>query len=108
MGKIILKKSYARDFSLAVEQLWIGEFKKNIGDMYGFKNPHEPYAVLYVTDENLEIWEHDKAISYFQDWLLQKNQESPAFMEEVIREYTRIVAKLEKYWERGGVADVAV
>jgi phosphoenolpyruvate synthase/pyruvate phosphate dikinase len=108
MEKVILKKSYARDFSLAVEQLWIDEFKKNIAERYGFKNPYEPYAVLYVTDENLEIWEHEKAISYFQDWLLKKNQGSSIFMAEVIQEYTGIVAELEKYWERGGIADIAV
>jgi len=106
MEKIILQKNYSRDFTLILEHSWVAGMNKYFPELYGFTNPYPPYAVLYVTDENLEIWEHEKAVSYFQDWLLQKNRESPTFMTGVIKEYRSILAKIEKYWRKDGTADI--
>ncbi len=107
-GKIILHKSYSRDFTLVLEQSWINFFKRDFSALYGLENPYEPYAVLYVTDENLEIWEHGKAIRFLQDWLLEKNKRGTDFMAQSVKEYGDIVRTLEGYWERGGTNDASV
>ncbi|MFA6502677.1 MAG: PEP-utilizing enzyme [Candidatus Paceibacterota bacterium] len=106
MEKIVLQKNYSRDFTLILEQLWVGAFKRNIKAEYGFETPYPPYVVLHVTDENLEIWEHEKAIGSFQDWLLEKNTVSTDFLRQIVREYEDLMAVIEGHWKRGGTKDL--
>jgi phosphohistidine swiveling domain-containing protein len=106
MEKILLKKNYSRDFTLILEQSWVNAFKRKLSELYSFQNPHEPYVVLYATGENLEIWEHDKAIGFFQDWMLEKNKQGTDFMRDAVREYTDLIAEIGEYWQKGGTSDI--
>ena len=67
LDKVILKKNYSRDLSLILEQLWVSGFKRMMLRYPDYKNPYEPYVVFFVNGENMEIWENEQSIHFFQD-----------------------------------------
>ncbi len=103
--RILLTKSYERDFTLVLEQPWASGLTEDMAARFGFKNPYKPMIVLYATGENLQIWEHKKGLDYFLDWLLKKNQKGTAFIDQIISEYRSLLVKIEEYWERGAIKD---
>lgn len=105
LDKVILKKNYSRDLSLILEQLWVSGFKRMMLQYPDYKNPYEPYVVFFVNGENMEIWENEQSIHFFQDWLLEKNKQGTDFLQGIIHEYEKLVVMLEGYWRDGGVSD---
>ncbi len=105
---IVLKKNYSRDLSLILEQLWVSGFKRMMLKYPDYKNPYEPYVIFFVNGENMEIWENERAIHFFQNWLLEKNKQGTTFLQEIIHEYEGLVSALENYWRDGGVSDHTV
>ncbi len=105
-NKIMFVKSYERDTALMLEQLWARSFARCYEEL-GARNPFAPTIIEYSTRESMQIWENGKAIRWFQDKLLEKNLEDPAFTERHIERYLFLNAELESYWERGPTADIA-
>lgn len=108
INTIVLKKNYSRDLSLILEQLWVSGFKRMMLKYPDYKNPYEPYVIFFVNGENMEIWENERAIHFFQNWLLEKNKQGTTFLQEIIHEYEGLVSALENYWRDGGVSDHTV
>ncbi len=107
MPKIHLTKEYERDISLIMEAMWAQKLASFIPERFGIESPHEVFIVFYVTAENLQIWESAEALSWFKDVLLEKNLNSSAFMDEIISDYGKVIAEMEKYWEAGPSEDRA-
>lgn len=103
--KIHLTKSYERDISLVQEDTWVKSFVESLEKKYNYKNPYQPLYFLNVTADNCEIWENDEAMKSFLDWLLEKNNQGPEFIREVITEYLPILEKIQSYWAKGRMTD---
>lgn len=101
-----LTKEYERDISVVLEEWWTRGFVDLIPKRYGLTNPDQPYVVFYSTGENLQIWEHKAAFDRFKDWLLGKNQESPAFLESVIAAYRPVAEKAAAHFARGAETEL--
>lgn len=108
MSKIHFTKEYERDVSLIVEALWAQKLTQFISDRLGIKVLFKSFIVFYATDENLQIWEYAKALSWYKDRLLKKNQKGDTFIKEIISEYKDLLAEIKIFWERGPTADKAV
>jgi phosphohistidine swiveling domain-containing protein len=105
MSKMYFTKEYERDVSLIVEALWAQKLTQFISDRLGIKTPFESFIIFYATDENLQIWEHAKALSWYKDRLLEENQEGDDFIKEVILKYEALLAEIKVFWEKGPTAD---
>src|SRR3989344_2966835 len=105
--KKILKKNYARDISVILEQLWAQKMIDAAQKYFGM-NPYRPYTVFHVTGENIEIWEYERAIRWFQDRLLEKNEEGTQFIEFVMSVYRPLLESMKTYWTNGATSDYAL
>ena len=105
MSKIYLTKEYERDVSLIIEGLWAQKLVQFICAKSGVKPPFKPFIVFYATDENLQIWENAKALSWYRDRLLAENQKGDIFIKEVISKYEALLAEVKIFWENGPTVD---
>ena len=105
MPKIHLTKEYERDISLIVEALWAQKLVQSMSLRLKIKIPWRPFIVFYVTGENMQIWEHAKALSWYKDRLLEKNKKGKTFIQGIIVEYKRLLAQIQLFWEKGPTVD---
>ncbi len=103
--KIIFTKPYERDFTLALEEYWARGFLGHLLPKLGLTSPFPVFEIFFVTEENLQIWEHKEAIDWMLDRLLELNQRGTAFIESVIAEYRPLLSRIETHWELGPTTD---
>jgi phosphoenolpyruvate synthase/pyruvate phosphate dikinase len=101
----ILTKVYERDIPLILEDLWALTLSQDCEEAFGETNPYQPMILLYVTEENCQIWENEKGLRWFQDQLLKKNEEGGEFIEKKMAEYKDALAKVVSFWEEGPAVD---
>lgn len=90
--KIVLEKAYTRDNCFIIQEVWTRAYKY---DYFGAKNPFF-IKVNYLTDGVIEFWDNKRAIQWFRDKLLEKNQKDGKFIHEIIKKHNKIVKELEK------------
>jgi len=103
--KQVFEKAYSRDFGLVLEHLWIEGLTRENKETFSAENPYYPVVALYVTGENLEIWENEAAIKWYTDRVLEKNKGGTEFIQGVIAEYSGLMEKLEAQWAEGPLAE---
>ncbi|MDB5189763.1 MAG: PEP-utilizing enzyme mobile domain protein [Parcubacteria group bacterium] len=97
IDRISFKKSYSRDTTLFMQELWAKGLIELPEAKFGWKNPYLPLVAHYVNDGVVEIWEHQEAISWLLDRLLQENKKGSAFLEGIFKEYKALLKKLKKF-----------
>ena len=90
--KIILEKAYTRDNCFIIQEVWNRAYEY---DHFGTKNPFF-IKVDYLTNGVIEFWDNKKAIQWFVDKLLEKNQKDDKFIHKIIKKHNKIVKELKK------------
>lgn len=98
--KIEFKKSYSRDTTLFMQELWAKGLTTLPKEKFGWENPFLPFIAHHVNDGVVEIWEHKKAIEWFLDRLLEENTNNPKFLEKLLSEYKELLKKLNKFHKK--------
>ncbi|KND47451.1 MAG: pyruvate, water dikinase [Parcubacteria bacterium C7867-004] len=104
--KIVFTKPYERDFTLALEEYWARGFLDHLLPKLGLTSPFPVFEIFFVTEENLQIWEHTEAIEWMLDTLLELNKGGTAFIESVIAEYQPLLEQIQGFWAAGPTADI--
>ncbi|CAN5747129.1 hypothetical protein BH11PAT2_BH11PAT2_01230 [soil metagenome] len=94
---ITFKKSYSRDTTLFMQELWAKGLIELPATKFGWKNPYLPLVAHYVNDGVVEIWEHQEAIDWLLDRLLQENMKGPYFLDGILEEYKDLLGKLRYF-----------
>jgi phosphohistidine swiveling domain-containing protein len=102
---IIFDKTVERDSTLVMQGIWARVLTGNIEKKFGIKSSHRPAIIHYATEENLQVWENRKAVEELQNELLENNLNGVDFMESVFSEYKEHVSRLNKFWDKGYVAE---
>lgn len=105
MSKIYFNKNYERDVSLIIEALWAQKLVGSLRERLGLEAAHLPFIVFYVTTDNMQIWENNAAISWYQDRLMEAGQKNASFFDDLIAEYGELLKEVEVYWKAGPTAD---
>jgi len=102
---IIFDKTVERDSTLVMQGIWARVLTGNIEKKFGIKSSRRPAIIHYGTEENLQVWENRKAVEEWQNELLKKNSNGTDFIESVFSEYKEHVSELNKFWNKGYVAE---
>lgn len=78
-------KSYTRDNGLILQESWGLGFIYIDEHIFEKENPFRPININYVTDGMVQIWDSQKAFSWFFDELLDVNKKTLHFFEKARR-----------------------
>ncbi len=101
--RIVLEKAYTRDNCFIIQEVWTRAYKY---DYFGAKNPYF-IKVNYLTDGVIEFWDNKKAIQWFIDKLLEKNQKDDKFVHKTIKKHVKLAKKVEKLTKKKHLNSVA-
>lgn len=82
--KIVFKKSYTRDSTLIIQEVWSLGVAKN--------NPHQPPVIININDGLIEVWENVASVK----WLQQKKYKN---LLEIITAYSKLLNIIKTNWE---------
>ncbi len=88
------RKTMTRDNGFIVQEAWSYALEEGFKSVAGFANPHSPFSVYHIVDGANEIWEHDKAFSLFQGYLLKANKKYPQFLNNLIKAYNKFLKEM--------------
>ncbi|MFH1175027.1 MAG: PEP-utilizing enzyme [archaeon] len=93
-------KSYTRDFSIIMEEAWYHGCTKGLQDVFGWTMQHLPFAIYYLNQGSIEVWENEKARKELLDRILEANKKT-AFLQNVQKKYAALLKQLEPSWKKG-------
>jgi phosphohistidine swiveling domain-containing protein len=97
MNKIVFSKAYTRDNCFLVQEPWFRSYLQGFNDD---KNPFRPPVFFFINDGMIDIWENKKAIDWFLDSLLVRNELDGGFFKNSVKIYNQYLDKLNYYWEK--------
>jgi phosphohistidine swiveling domain-containing protein len=90
-------KTYTRDNCFLVQEPWYRRYLISVNNK---KNPYTPIQIFYINNGIVGIWENKKAIQWYKDELLKRNEKDKYFFEKSVKRYKKIINQLDFYWRK--------
>ncbi len=101
--KTIFQKSYTRDTTLIIQQLWFKGLTNNLSQELGINHPYSPFGIDFVNDGVIEVWESVEARKIIKLKLVKKSHTHKAFLLKLLQEYQSELRKFTRIWKEGPI-----
>jgi len=100
IAKNIFQKTYTRDTTLIIQQLWPKTICRGINE-FGIKVTTSPAVVDYINNGTIEIWENISVITYIKKELVKFCHFHPKKTLSLLKNYESGLRRMEKIWKKG-------
>lgn len=101
--KIIFQKSYTRDTTLVIQQIWHHALVGGIKDNFGIVCPAPLISVDYINNGVIEIWENKKALDFIKKKLVLGIINKPKFFLDFIADYEKALERFAQSWNHASL-----
>lgn len=98
--KIKLTKSYTRDSSLVIQEMWLKALVQSLAASSGVASPMVLACLDYLHNGAIELWENEEVIRQIKKNLVIMCKKEPKKMENFLKQYSEGLKKL-KAWKIG-------
>ncbi len=102
-NRAVFQKSYTRDTTLVIQQLWFSALTVGIGQELGITHPFSPFGVDYINQGAIEIWENVEAKKYIESKLIEKSFSDTNFLKDFLLAYETNLAEFEAVWKKNNL-----
>lgn len=107
MKDILFKKSYTRDTTLIIQQLWFKALTVGAKQRFGIDASSKGlFGVDYINDGAIEIWENNSAKAFIKENLAKKSFTENKVILEFLNEYEAKLADFGPIWKTGFVEEI--
>ena len=99
--KMVFEKTIERDSTLIMQGFFAQAMIEDNQQDFGVSNPYAPVIIHAVSADNIQIWENEKALCWFSDKLLAKNQKDESFLKNIAHDQQAVLEAIRPYWEKG-------
>jgi phosphohistidine swiveling domain-containing protein len=92
----IFQKTYTRDTTLIMQQLWGEALKQAVNEFGLIKTPH--VLVDYINNGVIEVWENSEVIESIKLGLVKFCNDFPDKANDLLDNYVKELSELEKMW----------
>lgn len=96
MSNIIFQKSYTRDDSLIIQQLW---FDANNQMLKKYLATDDFFGIDYINNGIIEVWENTLLVKAIEERLVKMSLENKLEILSIINEYKSGLVSLEEVWQ---------
>jgi len=94
--KPIFQKTYTRDTTLIMQQLWFETLTNSLVKEIGINKPPSPVGVDYIFEGAIEVWENIAALKFIKQELVKKSHQDPLFLIHYLEDYEKNIKFLWK------------
>ncbi|MFA6227009.1 MAG: PEP-utilizing enzyme [Candidatus Paceibacterota bacterium] len=106
MNKYIFEKSYTRDTTILIQQIWAQQLSRGIKEKLGWQNPFLPIIIHHMIDGVVEVWDNQFATQWLKDKLLEQNLGNPDLLKTSLNEYRAQLSIIKEYWQNKSAKDI--
>lgn len=107
-GRTIFQKSYTRDTTLIIQQLWFRTLTGGIDARLGIKHSFSPFGINYINSGAIEIWENVEAKNFIKEKLIDKSISDTKFLKDFLLSYEQGLKNFERVWEKNNLTSLEV
>ncbi len=98
MKQITFRKTYTRDTTLIMQQLWFGAQTKGLENQLGITPKYSITGVDYLHQGVIEVWENTEAIHWIKQQLVRLSHRQPEKILSILARYERELRTLYPIW----------
>src|SRR4051812_9659563 len=104
MSTIELEKSIERDSTFVSQQFFARNLTQDLATDFDIDCPYRPIVIHFANAENIQLFENKAALHWIQDRMLERNLESPSFMQNILSRHLQLLPQIRIFWTRGSIS----